>query len=119
MNPTSEIPKIERTWAMLAHLSSFLGWIGIPLANIIAPLIIWLVKKDEMPFGSSQAKECLNFQITMTIYMIISAFLCLALIGIFFLIALFIFDVIITILAAIKANDGIAYRYPLTIRFIK
>jgi uncharacterized Tic20 family protein len=42
---TSEIPKPERTWAMFAHLSSLLGWIGIPFANLIAPLIMWLIKK--------------------------------------------------------------------------
>ena len=115
---TQEIPQPERTWAMFAHLSSFLGWIGIPFANIIAPLVMWQIKKDEMPFGSSQAKECLNFQISMTIYAIISAILCLVLIGFVALFALFIFDVVITIIAAIKSNEGVAYRYPLTIRFI-
>lgn len=116
---TIEIPKEERTWALLAHLSSFLGWIGLPLANIIAPLVIWQVKKDEMPFASSQAKECLNFQISMTLYAVISLILCLILIGIVGLVVLFVVDVIFTLIAAVKANDGIAYRYPLTIRFIK
>ncbi len=124
MNPPelpspTEIPQPERTWAMFAHLSSFLGWIGIPFANIIAPLVMWQLKKDEMPFGSSQAKECLNFQITMSILALISFVLCLLLIGIFMLIALVIFDIIVTIIAAIRANEGVAYRYPMTIRFIK
>ena len=73
----SEIPKPERTWAMFAHLSSFLGYTCIPLANIIAPLIIWQIKKDDMPFASDQGKECLNFQISMLIYVIISAILTL------------------------------------------
>lgn len=116
---TIEIPKQEKTWAMFAHLSSFLGWIGIPFANLIAPLVMWQLKKDEMTFGSSQAKECLNFQISMTLYAIVSAVLCLILIGFFALAILFILDVVFTIIAAIKANDGIAYRYPMTIRFIK
>ncbi len=115
---TTEIPQAERTWAMLAHLSSFLGWIGIPFANLIAPFVMWQMKKEEMPFGSSQAKECLNFQISMTLYAIISGILCLILIGFVMLLALFVFDIIITIIAAIKANEGNAYRYPLTIRFI-
>jgi uncharacterized Tic20 family protein len=115
---TSEIPQPERSWAMFAHLSSFLGWIGIPFGNLIAPLVMWQMKKEEMPFGSSQAKECLNFQISMTLYAIISGVLCLILIGFVMLLALFIFDLIITIIAAIKSNEGIAYRYPLTIRFI-
>lgn len=104
---------------MLAHLSSFIGWIGIPFANIVAPLVMWQLKKDEMPFGSAQAKECLNFQISMTIYAIISVILCLLLIGIPMLIALYLIDIIFTIIAAIKSNDGIPYRYPMTVRFIK
>lgn len=119
---TIEIPKQERTWAMLAHLSSLLGflsWIGIPLVNLIGPFLMWQLKKDEMPFGSNQAKECLNFQISITIYALISLVLCLVFIGFLGLIAIFIVDVILTIIAAIKANDGIAYRYPMTIRLIK
>lgn len=104
---------------MFAHLSSFLGWIGIPFANLIAPLVIWQIKKDDMPFASSQAKECLNFQISMTIYAIISLVLCLVLIGYAMIAALYVIDVVFTIIAAVKANDGIAYRYPMTIRFIK
>jgi uncharacterized protein len=113
------VRKEERTWAMFAHLSSLLGWIGIPLANLIAPLVIWQLRKDDMPFVGDQAKECLNFQISMTIYAIISIVLAILLIGIFFLIAVVIVDIIFTIIAAIKANEGVAYRYPLTIRFIK
>ena len=112
------IPKEERTWAMLAHLSSYLGWIGIPLANIFAPLIIWQVKKEEMPFVAEQAKECLNFQITMTIYAIISGILCIIFIGFVGLIVVLIADIVLTIIAAVKANDGIAYRYPFTFRLI-
>jgi len=115
---SSSIPKEERTWAMFAHLSSFLGWLGIPLANLIAPLVMWQLKKEEMPFGSSQAKECLNFQISMTLYVIVSGILCFVFIGFPLLFALLIIDIILTIRAAIKANDGIEYRYPLTIRFI-
>ena len=115
----SEIPKPERTWAMFAHLSSFLGYTCIPLANIIAPLIIWQVKKDDMPFASDQGKECLNFQISMLIYVIISAILIIILIGVAFLVILYVMNIILTIIAAIKANEGVTYRYPLTMRFIK
>ena len=81
----SEIPKPERTWAMFAHLSSFLFYTCIPLANIIAPLIIWQIKKEDMPFASDQGKECLNFQISMLIYIIISSILTLILIGVAFM----------------------------------
>ena len=115
---TNDIPQAEKTWAMFAHLSSLLGWIGIPLANIIAPLVMWQIKKDEMPFGSSQAKECLNFQISMTIYALIAAVLMFVLIGFLLLPALYVLDIVFTIIAAVKANEGIAYKYPMTIRFI-
>lgn len=112
------ISKEERNWAMGAHLSSFAGWLGIPFANIIAPLVIWMVKKDEMPFAAEHAKECLNFQITMTIGILICAVLMLVLIGIVGLIALAVIDVIFTIIAAIRAGEGQHYRYPFTLRFV-
>jgi Uncharacterized protein conserved in bacteria len=114
-----DIPQREKTWAMFAHLSSFLGWIGIPLANIIAPLVMWQLRLDDMPFGSSQAKECLNFQISVTLYTIISVALCFALIGIPLLLLVLIGDIVFTVTAAIRANKGEAYRYPYTIRFVK
>ena len=109
----------ERTWGMLCHFSALLIFIGIPFSNILAPLIIWLIKKEEMPFVEDQGKEVLNFQISMTIYLICSAILIVILIGIPILIALGIFDFIITIIAAISANDGKSYRYPINLRLIK
>lgn len=115
---SSEIPKPERTWAMFAHLSSFLFYTCIPLANIIAPLIIWQIKKEDMPFASDQGKECLNFQISMLIYIIISGILTLILIGFAFLVILCVMHIILPIIAAIKANEGVTYRYPLTMRFV-
>ena len=90
-----------------------------PFGNILAPLIIWLIKKEEMSFVEDQAKEVLNFQISMTIYLLISGILCFILIGIPFVIGLVIFNVIITIIAGIKANDGKSYRYPINLRLIK
>ena len=111
--------KDERTWAMLCHFSSFTGFIFPLGGNIIAPLIIWLIKKEELPFVDDQGKEVLNFQISMTIYFIISGILCIILIGIPIFIGLVIFGFIITIIAAISANDGTPYRYPINIRFIK
>ena len=109
--------KDERTWAMLCHISTFCGMI-IPFGNILVPLIIWLIKKDALPFVADQGKEVLNFQISMVIYLIISGILCFLLIGIPILIGLIIFDFIITIIATVNANDGKYYRYPITIHFI-
>ena len=110
--------KDERTWAMLSHFSTLCMFI-FPFGNILAPLIIWLIKKEEMSFVEDQAKEVLNFQISMTIYLLISGILCFILIGIPFVIGLGIFNVIITIIAGIKANDGISYRYPINLKLIK
>ena len=72
-----------------------------------------------MPFASDQGKECLNFQISMLIYIIISGILTLILIGFAFLVILYVLNIILTIIAAIKANEGVTYRYPLTMRFVK
>ena len=114
-----QITKDERTWAMLCHFSALLIFVGIPFSNILAPLIIWLIKKEEMSFVEDQAKEVLNFQISMTIYLIGSIILIIVLIGIPILIGLVIFNIIITIIAAISANDGKSYRYPINLRLIK
>jgi hypothetical protein len=108
----------ERMWGMLCHLSTFAGYL-VPFGNILGPLIIWLVKKDEYAFVDDQGKEALNFQISITIYSLVSGILILALIGIPLLIAVIIFSVVMTVIAAIKANGGEYYRYPLTIRLVK
>ena len=115
---TDTISKEERTWGMLCHLIVLSGFI-IPFASIIAPLVIWLIKKDEMPFVNDQGKESLNFQITILIGFIISFILAFVFIGFLLMIALAIFDLIMVIVAAMKANEGVRYRYPYSLRFIK
>jgi uncharacterized Tic20 family protein len=107
----------ERKWAMFAHIGTFSSMI-VPLGNIIAPIVIWQMKKNESPFVVEQAKESLNFQISLMIYSIISILLCLIIIGFFLIFALVIFGLIIVIVAGVKANDGEHYRYPMTLRLI-
>lgn len=117
----SESPNLsndEKTWGMLAHLSGLAGIVGVPFGNILGPLIVWLVKKEEMPFVEREGKEALNFQISMMIYGIIVAVLCFFLIGLLIAPFLFIAYLILTILASVKAKEGKHYRYPFTIRFI-
>lgn len=82
MEPVAD--KEERTWAMIAHLSAYAGHF-FPLGNIFAPLIIWLLKKDQYPFVADQAKESLNCQITYTIYFVAAIVLCIVVIGAFIL----------------------------------
>ncbi len=110
--------KEARTWAILCHLGFFAGAI-IPFGHIIAPLVIWLIKRDESAFVDDQGKEAVNFQITITIYFIIASFLVFVLVGLLLLPALAIYAFVIVIVAAVKANDGLKFRYPLSIRFIK
>lgn len=116
---TVEYSKDERTWAMLCHLTALAGFIGIPFGNILGPLICWLLKKEEYPFVNEQGKEALNFQITLTIAALIAGLLCLILIGIPILLAIIIGGVVLSIMAGIKANDGVSYKYPFRIEFFK
>ena len=114
----NSIEKNERVWGVFCHLGAFAGYL-FPFGNIIAPLIVWLLNKDESPFVDNQGRESLNFQISITIYMVVAGLLCFIFIGIPILAGLVIFDLVVVIKAALKANQGEYYRYPLTIRFIK
>ena len=109
--------KDENLWGMLCHLSALAGFV-IPFGNIIAPLIIWVLKKDEFPLVDDQGKESLNFQISITIYFIIGIILVFVAIGIVVLPIIGLFALIMVIVASIKANEGVKYRYPFTIRLI-
>lgn len=107
----------ERTWAMLAHLLP-LPAVSVAVGHILAPLIIWLIKREESAFVDDQAREALNFQLSFTIYGLVCGALSLACIGFFLLIPLTIAWVVLSIIGAVRANEGIAYRYPLTIRLV-
>ncbi len=110
--------KDARTFGMLCHLLAFAGLV-IPFGNIIGPLVIWLIKREEYPFVDEQGKEALNFQISVFLYAIVCGLLSLILIGIPLLIALGIFWLVVVIIASVKANAGESYRYPLNLRLIK
>jgi len=102
---------------MGAHLLGLCGFV-FPFGNVLGPLVIWLMKRDEMPFVGDQAKESLNFQISMTLAAIALFLLGLLTcgIGLILLPLLGLAGVVFPVIAAIKTNDGIAYRYPFTIR---
>jgi uncharacterized Tic20 family protein len=102
----------ERTLAILCHVLSIFFW-------IIPSLVIYLLKKDESKYVAEHAKEALNFQISITIFYIISAVLMLILIGVFLMIAVYFGSIILCIIATIKASDNVLYRYPFSIRLIK
>lgn len=117
--PTSAVEPAMRTWAMLAHLAALLGYVGIPFGHILGPLIVWLSKKDDDPFIDAHGRESLNFQISMTLYMIISFVLVFVFIGIILMFVLIALHIALCIIAALRANQGQIYRYPFTIHFLQ
>ncbi len=116
-----ELNKDARMWAMICHLGGLGGLIPVVpvIGSVIAPLIIWQVKKDEDPFIDEQGKEAVNFQISMLLYAIICIPFCFICIGFIMLAAVGIVDIVCLLIAAFKANNGEHYRYPICIRFIK
>lgn len=108
----------ERQWGMIAHLAALAGFV-IPFGNLIGPLIVWQMKKDAMPFVDDQGKESLNFQITVTIAAIVCFVLFVILIGMLLLPLVGLAALVLTVIAAVKANAGEAYRYPVALRLIK
>ncbi|MCL1067745.1 DUF4870 domain-containing protein [Shewanella olleyana] len=112
------VEKEARDMGLLVYAASFAGYI-IPLGSIIGPLIVWLMKRDEFEFVNECGKNCINFKLSLLIYVIISSILAIVGIGFILLMALALADIICTIIAIIKAGEGVAYRYPLTINFIQ
>jgi uncharacterized Tic20 family protein len=105
--PTGE----ERNFAVIAHL------LGI-LISFLGPLIIWLIKKDASPYVDDQAREALNFQVTIFIAEAISGMLTMVVIGCVLLPIILVVNVILCIVAAVAASRGQWYRYPMTLRLI-
>ncbi|MSR58464.1 MAG: DUF4870 domain-containing protein [Planctomycetaceae bacterium] len=126
----STVSADERQWALFAHLGGLLATtVSASSAGFLAPLVIWLMKKDQAPFVDDQAKEALNFQISILIagivLTVVGGVLALLTFGIALFavipagIALAIYAVVMPIVAAVKANAGDLYRYPLTLRPVK
>jgi uncharacterized Tic20 family protein len=121
--PTTQSSE-ERTWALIGHLSAFSAFIS-GIGCIVGPLIVWLIKRDTMPFAADQAKEALNFNITLAIAFCALVLFSIVTFGLGLLIAwpigavLCVAWFVLTIIAAIKANEGVAYRYPFTLRLVK
>jgi uncharacterized Tic20 family protein len=120
----------EKQWAMFAHLSALLGgiltggWAG-SIGFFIGPLVIWLMKKDTMPFVSDQAKEALNFAITVSLACFVLLMLTIMSLGIGafltfpLMMIIGIAALVFIIIAAVQANQGVAYRYPVSLRLVK
>lgn len=107
----------EQMWGLLLHLSAFAGFL-IPFGNLIGPIIIWQVKKDESNFLDEVGREAVNFQIAITIYTFVSALLIPVFIGLLLIVAVALGMIVFTVIAAIKASDGECYRFPMIFRVI-
>jgi len=123
---TGEIDKQERKWAMCCHLAGLAGLSPLlpAVGCAVAPLVIWQLKAEEFPFVAEQGRRAVNFQLSMLLYVTIGTIICLvSLVGAFLIPVVFcvfgFVDLILVLNAAVKANRGQHYRYPITIRFIR
>ncbi len=112
------LSETERNWAMFCHLAGFAGFF-VPFGGVIGPLVIWLSKRDDSTWVNENGKSSLNFQLSMLMYMVLVAPLCLILIGIPLLIIIGILKIVFVIIASVKASKGEEFRYPLAIPFIQ
>jgi uncharacterized Tic20 family protein len=108
----------QKQMGLFLHLSQLLNII-IPFAGVIVPIVLWQVKKDEIPALDAHGKMVANWLISSLIYLAVSLVLTLVLIGILGFIAVGIMSVVFPIIGAIKANNGELWEYPLTIKFLK
>lgn len=116
---SSNMSNEEKNWGMYCHLASLLGFVLPAFGNFLGPALVWLLKKNDYPFVDDQGKEALNFQITLLLISIVAGFLAAVLIGVFILYLLPFYWLVLTIMAAVKASDGVSYRYPYTLRLLK
>jgi uncharacterized Tic20 family protein len=109
----------ERTWGMLAHLSALVGLVIPLIGNVLGPLGVSIARADQSAFVAAHAKEALNFNISVTLAAVVCGLLMLVFIGFLLGSALFIAWLVMTLIAAIKASEGVAYRYPFSLRLVK
>ena len=108
----------ERTWGMLAHLSALVGLLIPLIGNVLGPLVVSIARSDQSAFVAAHAKEALNFNISVTLAALLCTLLMLVFVGFLLGSALFIAWLVMTLIAAIKASEGAAYRYPFSLRLV-
>lgn len=111
-------PSADNSLAVIMHLLGFAGFV-FPFGNILGPLILWLVKRNDSTYLDRVGKEVLNFQISYAIYGMVAGALCFVLIGFIILPILGLLWIIFMIIAAVKTSNGEEYKYPFTIRLLQ
>jgi uncharacterized protein len=114
----TEAPKNTLNWGMLCHLAGLTTYLGIPFGNIVAPLVIWLFKKDADAVVMTEGRESINFNISFTIYGLLAGLSCYILIGFVLLPAVLVVHIVLVVRAVLRANKGETVRYPFTLRII-
>ena len=108
----------QKQMGMFLHLSQLANLL-IPLAGVILPIVLWQMKKDEMPALDAHGKMVVNWLISSLIYWVVSGVLSIVLIGFLGMLALVVMGIVFPIIGGIKANNGELWEYPLTIKFLK
>lgn len=109
----------DQSWAIALHLSGFAGFILPSLGQIVAPLVIWLIKRPESAYLDRVGKDVLNFQISYTIYIAVAFALCWLCIGFVLLPVILILWIVYMIVAAVNTSNGKEFKYPMTIRLLQ
>jgi len=111
-------PSADNSLAVLMQLLGFAGFV-FPMGNILAPLILWLIKRSDSPYLDRAGKEAINFQISYTIYAIVAGLLCFVLVGFLIIPVVFVAWIVLMVVAAVKTSNGEEYKYPFTIRLLQ
>lgn len=111
--PVVSVPTSDKALMILSHLSALLG------VGFVLPFVVWLIKKNEPDMVAAHAAEALNFHLSVLLYGILLIPLCMIVIGIPLAVLLGLASIILAIVAAVRASDGVLYRYPITIRLVK
>ena len=114
-----EVPAIwERNWAVFCHLGGFAGLLVPGIGQVLGPLVLWLLRRDQSAYVDHHGREAVNFQISMTLYAIVAAALIWVLIGIVLIFVVLGVQFVFMVVASVAASQGELYRYPLTLRLI-
>lgn len=118
-SPPLDVSRKERGWAVGCHLVGLIGVVWpLPAVGLIATLLFWLICRGAGVFIERHGREAVNFQLSMLIYATVCVLLSLAGVGVVLLLPLAVFQVVCVVIAGVKASDGAAFRYPVSIRFI-
>ena len=107
----------EQTWGVLVHISALSG-LAVPFGNVLAPLLLWLIKKDESEFVDANGKEAINFQLTWTLLLLGASLTILVGVGLLVVPVIAVAWLVLVVLATIRASEKEVYDYPLTIDFV-